>query len=97
MISLPNTLLKLVESFKRLPGVGAKTAERLAIYALKSKSSNILPLSNAIFDVKSKIDFHEICHCFMEDKKCSVCDANGRDEKTLCIIKDPTDIFIIDK
>ena len=48
-------------------------------------------------DVKSKIDFHDICHCFMEDQKCSVCDDNGRDDKTLCIIKDPTDIFIIDK
>ena len=97
MNSIPDSLNELILQFSRLPGIGKKTAERLAIYALKSKSSNILPLSNAIVDVKSKIDFHDICHCFMEDQKCSVCDDSGRDDKTLCIIKDPTDIFIIDK
>lgn len=97
MRGIPESLRFLIDQFSKLPGIGKKTAERLAIFVLKEDKEKIYPFSEALLSVKNQIEFHEICHCFMENSKCVICDDSGRNPKLLCIIKDPTDIFIIEK
>tara|TARA_B100000579_G_C22682732_1_gene781104 strand:- start:134 stop:727 length:594 start_codon:yes stop_codon:yes gene_type:complete len=97
MRGIPESLNDLIGEFAKLPGIGKKTAERLAIYILKTNKDLVSPFSDAIINVKNQIDFHDFCHSFMEKGKCVICDDLSRDNKTLCILKDPTDIFIIEK
>ena len=97
MKGIPDCLNDLIDEFSKLPGIGKKTAERLAIYILKTESEYVLPLSSAITSVKSQIEFHDLCHSFMENSKCVICHDDSRNNKILCVLKDPTDIFIIEK
>ena len=97
MRGIPESLSELIKQFCKLPGIGKKTAERLAIYILKMQKDSVVPFSDALLDVKNKIKFHDVCHCFMEDSNCVICSDSSRNSKLLCIIKDPTDIFVIEK
>ena len=97
MRGIPTSLNELIVEFSKLPGIGKKTAERLAIHVLKTHKDNVIPLSNALLNVKNQIKFHQECHCFMEDLNCVICDDTSRDPKLLCVIKDSTDLFIIEK
>ena len=97
MRGIPESLNELIAEFSKLPGIGKKTAERLAIYILKTHKDQVFPFSDAIVNVKNQIKFHDLCHSFMENSKCVICDDSARNNKILCILKDPTDIFIIEK
>ena len=97
MRGVPQSLNNLIQAFSKLPGIGKKTAERLAVFILKENEENVFPLSQALLDVKNEIELHDICHCFMEKTKCVICDDLSRNPSLLCIIKDPTDIFMIEK
>ncbi len=97
MRGIPDSLNELIDQFSKLPGIGKKTAERLAIFILKTHKDQVLPFSESLLNVKNKIELHELCHCFMEDGKCVICDDSSRNNKLLCVLKDPTDIFIIEK
>ena len=97
MRGIPESLNDLINQFSKLPGIGKKTAERLAIFILKKDKNEVLPFSQALMDVKNQIEFHDICHCFMEKSECIICSDSSRDIRLLCIIKDPTDIFMIEK
>ena len=97
MKAIPFSLDELLTQFSKLPGIGKKTAERLAKYILKANAEHVVPFSTAIINVKNQIKFHDLCHGFMENSKCVICDDSSRDNRVLCILKDPTDIFIIEK
>lgn len=97
MRGIPESLNQLINEFSRLPGIGKKTAERLAIYILKTNKDKVLPFSDAIVNVKNQIKLHDLCHSFMEDSECVICNDLSRNNQILCILKDPTDIFIIEK
>ena len=97
MRGIPESLSDLIVQFSKLPGIGKKTAERLAIFILKTQEDKVIPFSEALLSVKNKIDIHDICHCFMEDDNCVICNDTTRNTKLLCIIKEPTDIFVIEK
>tara|TARA_Y100001960_G_C14573171_1_gene776914 strand:- start:246 stop:839 length:594 start_codon:yes stop_codon:yes gene_type:complete len=97
MRGVPESLNTLIKEFSKLPGIGKKTAERLAIFILRQNKNDVLPFSKALLDVKNEIQFHDVCHCFMEKSKCVICSDSSRNPALLCIIKDPTDIFMIEK
>ena len=97
MRGIPESLNNLIEQFSKLPGIGKKTAERLAIFILKKDKDKVLPFSQALLDVKNEIKFHDICHCFMEKSECVICSDSSRNLNLICVIKDPTDIFMIEK
>jgi len=97
MRGIPESLNELIAEFSKLPGIGKKTAERLAIFILKTHKEKVLPFSDAIVNVKNQIEFHNLCHSFMENSTCVICDDTSRNNKILCVLKDPTDIFIIEK
>ena len=96
MDGMPKSLNELVENFSKLPGIGKKSAERLAIHILKSSYDNVESLSDALKNVKLNIDVDEISHCFKEDG-CCVNDSEERDSNLLCLIKNATDVFLIEK
>ena len=91
MRGLPTSLNELIIQFSQLPGIGKKTAERLAIYVLNANKNDILSLSESLMNVKENIKFHDVCHCFMENSLCVICNDESRDSTLLSIIKDPTD------
>ena len=97
MRGLPTSLNELIIQFSQLPGIGKKTAERLAIYVLNANKNDILSLSESLMNVKENIKFHDVCHCFMENSLCVICNDESRDSTLLSIIKDPTDILILEK
>jgi recombination protein RecR len=91
------TLNKLIEEFSKLPGVGPKTAERLAFHILKAKPAEAMKLAEAIRDVKNKIKRCQICYNLSESKICQICSDKRRDKATICIVEQPKDVIALEK
>jgi recombination protein RecR len=92
-----NAILKLIEEFEKLPGIGHKTAQRLAYHVLNLPLSKAETLSNAIIDAKKKIKFCSICSNLTEEDPCNICNNPKRDKSTICVVENPKDIIIIEK
>jgi len=90
-------LNKLIEEFGKLPGVGPKTAERLAFYILKAEPSEAVKLAKAIGDVKDKIKRCEICYNLSESKVCQICSDTRRDKELICVVEQPKDVIALEK
>ena len=95
--SLPVALENLVEQLHHLPGIGKKTAQRLAIFLLKDTEENAHKLSQAILRVKSEIKLCQICFNITETELCEICANTRRDRTTICVVEDIVDIFAIEK
>ena len=93
----PDSLKKLISQFSTLPGIGKKTAERLSIYMLNANKDKIINFTLALDGMKDSIKVCEICFCFIEDDNCHICNDVNRDSSLICVVKDPTDIFLIEK
>ena len=91
------TLNRLIEEFGKLPGIGPKSAERLAFYILKVKRDEAMKLAEAIRDVKNKIKRCEICYNLSEDKVCQICSDKRRDKAIICIVEQPKDVIALEK
>jgi recombination protein RecR len=91
------SLNKLIEEFGRLPGVGPKTAERLAFHILKAGQAEAMALAEAIKDVKNKIKRCQICYNFSEEPICSICSDPRRDKSLICIVEQPKDVIALEK
>jgi recombination protein RecR len=90
-------LNRLIEEFGKLPGVGPKTAERLAFYILKTELAEAMALANAISDVKTKIKRCEICYNLSEGKVCQICSDTRRDKELICVVEQPKDVIALEK
>ena len=97
MNGLPPTLIKVIESFSKFPGIGKKTALRLGLYVLKTHRNEIEELAKALMDVKSKISTCNNCHNISEVDICDICSDNKRDKSIICICEEPSDIYLIEK
>lgn len=91
------TLDKLIEEFGKLPGVGPRTAERLAFYILKAEPAEAMALAKAISDVKTKIKRCEICYNLSEGPICQICSDTRRDKSLICVVEQPKDIINLEK
>jgi recombination protein RecR len=91
------TVNKLIEEFGKLPGIGPKTAERLAFHILKSKPVEALELAQAISDVKTKIRQCKICYNFAEAEICQICADTRRDKTRICVVEQPKDVILLEK
>ena len=96
MFSLPSSVNKLIEELSNFPGIGKKTAQRLAFHILKTHKNKILSLSQSLNDVKSKIIFCSVCHGITEQDPCVICNDENRNS-TLCVVEEAQDIFIFEK
>ena len=91
------SLNRLIEEFGKLPGVGPKTAERLAFYILKAAPDDAMALAKAIGDVKTKIKRCEVCYNLSESKVCKICSDARRDKDIICIVEQPKDVVALEK
>ena len=97
MNSFPDSLNNLIDEFSRFPGIGKKTAQRMAFYVLNSTNNLADELSHAIQSLKSKIRFCEKCHGISEDAFCQICSDTRRDSTSICVVENPADIYTFEK
>ena len=93
----PPSLGNLVEQFSRLPGIGKKSAERLALHVLKSPKELAERLSQSLVEVKEKIRFCSVCFNFTDEDPCPLCSDQRRANGILCVVEGPGDQLAIEK
>jgi recombination protein RecR len=86
-----------IEELSKLPGIGKKTAQRLALHILKSSTENVGTLVNAINDLKTKIHFCKRCFNITEEDLCRICQSPKRDPGIICIVEEASDVIAIEK
>lgn len=86
-----------IEELSKLPGIGKKTAQRLALHLLKSSKENVENLINSINDLKTKIHFCKRCFNITEEDLCRICQSNKRDSGIICIVEEASDVIAIEK
>lgn len=91
------SLSKLVNELTRLPGIGPKTAQRLAFHVLSSSKDNAESLAKAILDAKEKIRYCSICGNISEQDICTLCYDQSRDGSTLCVVEEVKDIIAMER
>ena len=97
MTNYPDSLARLVESLKKLPGIGSKTAERLAFHLVKLSDDDAMELARAIRDVKQNLTHCSICFNFTEHDPCPVCADAQRDKSCVCVVEQPKDLMAFEK
>ncbi|MFC1495216.1 recombination mediator RecR [Thermodesulfobacteriota bacterium] len=93
----PPPLEKLIKELSRLPGIGQKSATRIALYILNTKKGLAEDLSSSLLEVKDKIKFCSICFNFTDDDPCSVCMDTGRSGNVICVVEGPGDQLAIEE
>lgn len=91
------TLAKLIEQFERMPGIGHKTAQRLAFYVLNLSKQQAEEFSATILSAHEKIKQCSRCCNLAEDELCPVCKNEGRDKSVICVVEDPRDVFAFER
>jgi recombination protein RecR len=92
-----DSLNKLIDQFARLPGIGPKSAERLAFHVLKSEADAALALAQAISDVKSNVRQCRICFNLAESDTCRICSDASRDHDIICVVEQARDVISLEK
>jgi recombination protein RecR len=95
--SFPSVLEDLIEEFSRLPGVGRKSATRLAFYILNLPNEEAYDFANAIINVKRKIKFCTNCYNLSEEDLCGICKDLSRNHKQICVVEDPVSLLLIER
>lgn len=93
----PSSLEKLIESFKMLPGVGQKTAERYALHMLEQNVEKVEEFSKSMVDAHEKIKPCHVCHNFTEHDLCSICEDGTRDKSIICVVASAREVMAIEK
>ena len=90
-------LVRLTEELQRLPGIGAKSAQRLAFYLLKQPREDVDRLCDAIRDVKEQVTYCSVCSNITDQDPCFYCTDDSRDRQTICVVEDPHNVAAIEK
>lgn len=88
---------RLIEEFEKLPGVGHKTAQRLAFHVLNLSEEKVEGLANAIREAKLKTKYCTVCNNLTDLDPCSVCGGHSRDRSVICVVEDPKDVVAMEK
>tara|TARA_Y100000590_G_scaffold17598_3_gene21087 strand:- start:20081 stop:20665 length:585 start_codon:yes stop_codon:yes gene_type:complete len=94
---MPDSIVRLIEEFSRFPGIGRKTAQRMAFQVLKSPNDQAVQLAQSVMDMKTKIQFCSVCHGITEDDPCGICTDPKRDQSSICIVEDAADVYTFEK
>ncbi len=95
--SLPLSLKNLIEELEKLPGVGPKTAQRLAYYLLQRPDDEVKNLARVLTEAVEKVVFCSLCFNFAEGELCEICRDQGRDKSIICVVEEPKDVLAIEK
>jgi recombination protein RecR len=93
----PRALTSLIEELCRLPGIGDKTAQRLAFFILRTPKLRAERLAQALMEVKEKVIFCSQCSGITETDPCPICTEPSRDRSLICVVEDPSDVFLIER
>jgi recombination protein RecR len=88
---------RLVTELSKLPGIGNRTAQRLAFYILRSSSDDATALADAIREVKERIGLCEVCFNLAEGPRCRICEDDRRDPSLICVVEEPSDVIPIER
>ncbi len=92
----PEPIERLIENLTRLPGIGRKTATRLAFYLLNAKDSYITELSRSLIDIKEKIRLCSVCFNITDSDPCVICRDERRDKSVVCVVEEPSHMMVIE-
>jgi recombination protein RecR len=93
----PGPINRLVAELSKLPGIGQRTAQRLAFHILREEETEALALADAITEVKQKVGLCEVCFNLSEERLCQVCDDPRRDRSLICVVEQPADVIPIER
>ena len=93
----PLPLAQLMEHFRRLPGIGPKTAARLAYHVLGMEREQALALANSIIEAKDKIRFCSVCFSLTDTDPCAICRSETRDHGLICVVEEPRDVAAMER
>ncbi len=97
MLYTADSLHELIEEFAQLPGIGRKSAQRLALYILKLPKEEVAAMAAALMNVKEKMRYCTTCWNFTETDPCPVCSNPKRDANIICVVEEPNDVMAIEK
>src|SRR3989338_3104219 len=97
MSGFPVSMKVLVEEFAKMPGIGPKSAQRLAFYILRSSKNDAEALAKAILNVKESVRFCKICNNLSDEEICEICKSKSRDKSLLCVVEEHNDIIAIER
>ncbi|MDF2964148.1 MAG: recombinase RecR [Paenibacillus sp.] len=93
----PEPLAKLIESFSRLPGIGPKTAARLAFHVLRMKEDDCIDFAKALVNVKRNLHYCSVCCNITDTDPCRICQDKGRDRSIICVVQEPKDLVAMER
>ena len=97
MAYYPEPVARLIEALQRLPGIGPKTAQRLAFFLLKRPSDEVTSLAESITQLKARIVNCRVCFNITEDDPCRICSDPARNTRALCVVEEPNDLLAIER
>ncbi len=97
MHGVAEPIQRLIEAFERLPGIGPKSASRLAFYMLRAPDEQVQDLAQAIATLKESIVYCSRCQNLSETDPCAICSDPGRDQHLVCVVEDPLDVVAIER
>lgn len=93
----PEPIAKLIDAFSRLPGVGPKTAGRLAFHVLRMKEDDVIDFAKALVNVKRNLHYCSVCCNITDIDPCRVCQDKGRDGSVICVVQEPKDLVAMER
>src|ERR1700730_13304710 len=96
-MSLPEPLVRLIEELQRLPGIGPKSAQRLAFHILKTPREHADRLPEAVREVKERVTYCSICYNITDVDPCGFCGDESRDQHVICVVEEPQNVSAIEK
>lgn len=93
----PEPISKLIDSFMKLPGIGPKTAQRLAFYVLNMKEEDVVDFSKSLMDVQRELQYCSICGHITDVDPCYICSDKQRDRSMICVVQDTKDVIAMEK
>jgi len=96
-LSLPEPLTRLVEQLQKLPGIGAKGAQRLAFHVLRTPREDAERLCDAIRDVKERVTYCSVCNNITDVDPCPYCTGDSRDHRLICVVEEPQNVSVVEK
>jgi len=96
-VHYPEPIAKLIDSFMKLPGIGPKTAVRLAFFVLEMNEDDVYDFAKALVGAKRDLLYCSVCHNITDRDPCSICDDSGRDRSVICVVEEPKDVIAMEK
>lgn len=93
----PEPISKLIDSFAKLPGIGPKTASRLAFYVLNMKDDDVMDFAKALVNAKRELTHCSVCGNITDMDPCAICQDTSRDGSVICVVQDPKDVIAMEK